>query len=131
MALHHGVFICLTSNLWHYIASYPYNQLFLDLEIPSAIRSRNKLTIAHPIYETLTKIRVSRGCIRKKMQNRVIPIYLGIAKQLGDHPSWKAIPVYRETEFICSNYNSFHLRSRRLSRESLVRRKKTGFTKNL
>ena len=51
---------------WHYIASYLYNQLFLDLEIPSAIRSRNKLTIAHPIYETLTKIRVSRACIRKK-----------------------------------------------------------------
>ncbi|MFZ9067915.1 MAG: sulfatase-like hydrolase/transferase [bacterium] len=70
---------------WPYIAPSPYHQLFRDLELPSAIRSQNELKNPHPIYEALTKIRVSRAFSKNEVRNRVLPTYLGLVKQLDDH----------------------------------------------
>ena len=70
---------------WPYIAPSPYHQLFRDLELPSAIRSQNELKNPHPIYEALTKIRVSRAFSKKEVRDRVLPTYLGLVKQLDDH----------------------------------------------
>ena len=70
---------------WPYIAPIPYHQLFRDLELPSAIRSQNELKNPHPIYEAITKIRVSRAFSKKEVRDRVLPTYLGLVKQLDDH----------------------------------------------
>ena len=70
---------------WPYIAPSPYHQLFRDLELPSAIRSQNELKNPHPIYEAITKIRISRAFSKKEIRDRVLPTYLGLVKQLDDH----------------------------------------------
>ena len=57
---------------WPYIAPAPYHQLFGDLELPSAIRSQNELKNPHPIYETHTKIRVSRAFSTTEIRDRVL-----------------------------------------------------------
>ena len=79
------VFFILHQTHWPYIAPSPYHQLFRDLELPSAIRSQNELKNPHPIYEAITKIRVSRAFSKKEVRDRVLPTYLGLVKQLDDH----------------------------------------------
>ena len=45
---------------------------------------QNELKNPHPIYDALTKIRVSRAFSKKEVRDRVLPTYLGLVKQLDD-----------------------------------------------
>jgi arylsulfatase A-like enzyme len=69
---------------WPYIAPAPYNNMFGRGDVQAAIRCERERADPHPIYREFMDLRVSRSFSRNEVREEVIPVYMGLIKQIDD-----------------------------------------------
>ena len=69
---------------WPCIAPAPYHAMYSAADVLPAVRSDAERRAAHPLYRELMKLRVSRAFSRDEVRAAVIPVYMGLIKQIDD-----------------------------------------------
>ena len=69
---------------WPYIAPAPYNAMFGAHDVLPAVRSEAERRDPHPIYRAFMDLRVSATFSRDEVRAEVIPVYMGLIKQIDD-----------------------------------------------
>ncbi len=69
---------------WPYIAPAPYNDRFGVGDVIPAVRSEDERADPHPVYREFMRHRWSRAFSREEVRRRVIPVYMGLIKQIDD-----------------------------------------------
>ena len=69
---------------WPYIAPAPYNDMFGAADVLPAVRSQEERRDPHPILAEFMDLRVSRTFARPQVREEVIPVYMGLIKQIDD-----------------------------------------------
>ena len=69
---------------WPYIAPAPYNAMFGPDDVQPAVRSEEERRDAHPVFAEFMDLRVSRSFAREEVRREVIPVYMGLIKQIDD-----------------------------------------------
>jgi arylsulfatase A-like enzyme len=69
---------------WPYIAPSPYHAMFSAGDILPAVRSPGERADPHPIYREFMNLKVSQTFSRDEVRATVIPVYMGLIKQIDD-----------------------------------------------
>jgi arylsulfatase A-like enzyme len=69
---------------WPYIVPAPYHDMYGPADIVPPVRAAAERTDAHPVYQALMRLRVSRNFSRDEVRARVIPAYMGLVTQIDD-----------------------------------------------
>jgi arylsulfatase A-like enzyme len=69
---------------WPYIAPAPYNTLYGADDVVPALRCEAERADPHPVYREFMRHRVSQAFARQEVRARVIPVYMGLIKQIDD-----------------------------------------------
>ena len=69
---------------WPYIAPAPYNDMFGADDVLPAVRSEEERSQPHPLLAEFMDRRVSRTFAREEVRREVIPVYMGLIKQIDD-----------------------------------------------
>ena len=69
---------------WPYIAPFPYNCMYGAADIVAAVRSEEERRDPHPIYAEFMKLRVGQNLSRPEVREVVVPVYMGLIKQIDD-----------------------------------------------
>jgi arylsulfatase A-like enzyme len=69
---------------WPYIAPAPYNTMFDAKDVIPAIHSEDERHDPHPVYRAFMDHHVSRTFSRDDVRAEVIPVYMGLIKQVDD-----------------------------------------------
>jgi arylsulfatase A-like enzyme len=69
---------------WPYIAPTPYNALYGPADVLPAVRSDAERADPHPVYRAFMDLRVARAFAREEVRAEVIPVYMGLIKQIDD-----------------------------------------------
>lgn len=69
---------------WPYIASAPYHNMYSKDQVLPVVRSENELKAPHPVYYEFTQHRVGKCFTDDKLRETVIPVYMGLIKQIDD-----------------------------------------------
>jgi arylsulfatase A-like enzyme len=69
---------------WPYIAPAPYNAIFSSDDVIPAVRSQEERADPHPVYRAFMNHRVSLAFARDEVRNEVVPVYMGLIKQIDD-----------------------------------------------
>jgi arylsulfatase A-like enzyme len=69
---------------WPYIAPAPYNAMYGPQHVLPAVRSEAERADPHPVYREFMEHRVSRAFSRDEVRAEVIPVYMGLIKQIDD-----------------------------------------------
>ena len=70
---------------WPYIAPAPYHNMFTTEDIQPAIRDAGERDDPHPVYQAFMDQEYSESFIRDDVREKVIPVYMGLVKQIDDH----------------------------------------------
>ncbi len=69
---------------WPYIAPAPYNDMYGPEHVIPVVRSEAERDNPHPIYAGFMNHRVSKAFARDEVRENVIPVYMGLIKQIDD-----------------------------------------------
>ncbi len=69
---------------WPYIAPAPYHDMYSKDQVLPAVRSDDELNKPHPVYYEFTQHRVGQCFSDDELRNTVIPVYMGLIKQIDD-----------------------------------------------
>jgi len=69
---------------WPYIAPAPYNSMYGAHDVLPAVRSEEERRDPHPIYREVMDLRVGKTFARNEVREEVIPVYMGLIKQIDD-----------------------------------------------
>ena len=69
---------------WPYIAPPPYNDMYGAGDVIPAVRAGDEKTNPHPVYREFMEHRVSQVFSRDEVRAEVIPVYMGLIKQIDD-----------------------------------------------
>ncbi len=69
---------------WPYIAPAPYNAMYDARHVLPAVRSADERRDPHPVYDAFMNLRVSQSFSRDEVRDEVIPVYMGLIKQIDD-----------------------------------------------
>lgn len=69
---------------WPYIAPAPYNDMFGSGDVPPANRSEAERADPHPVVAAYMRHPESESFSRDEVRETVIPVYMGLIKQLDD-----------------------------------------------
>jgi arylsulfatase A-like enzyme len=69
---------------WPYIAPAPYNAMFGAGDVLPVVRSEEERRDPHPVFREFMELRVSRTFARDDVRDEVIPVYMGLIKQIDD-----------------------------------------------
>jgi arylsulfatase A-like enzyme len=69
---------------WPYIAPAPYNDMFGPDDVIPAVRADDERGDPHPMFRAFMEHRVSRVFSRDEVRDEVIPVYMGLIKQIDD-----------------------------------------------
>ncbi len=69
---------------WPYIAPAPYHDMYGRHDIVAPVRADAERAEPHPVYDAMTRLRVSQNFSRDEVRDRVIPAYMGLIKQIDD-----------------------------------------------
>jgi arylsulfatase A-like enzyme len=69
---------------WPYIAPKPYNDMYGPGDVIPAVRSESEQADPHPVFRAFMEHRVSRTFSRDEVRAEVIPVYMGLIKQIDD-----------------------------------------------
>ena len=69
---------------WPYIAPAPYNDMYSAADVIPPVRSQEERRNPHPLYREFMNYRVSRQFAREEVRNGVVPVYMGLVKQIDD-----------------------------------------------
>ena len=69
---------------WPYIAPAPYNDMYGPEHVIPPVRSEAERADPHPVYASFMQHRVSQSFARDEVRENVIPVYMGLIKQIDD-----------------------------------------------
>ena len=69
---------------WPYVAPAPYNDMYSADDVIPVIRSEEECANPHPVFREFMKHRVSVAFSRDEVRREVIPVYMGLIKQIDD-----------------------------------------------
>jgi len=69
---------------WPYIAPAPYNDMYGPHDVIPAVRSESERRDPHPVLRAFMEHRVSKVFSRGEVRAAVIPVYMGLIKQIDD-----------------------------------------------
>lgn len=69
---------------WPYIAPAPYNDMYGPHDVVPAVRSENERSDPHPVYREFMNHRVAQNFSRDDVRDEVIPVYMGLIRQIDD-----------------------------------------------
>ncbi len=69
---------------WPYIVPAPYHNMYGLDDIQPPNRSETEREEAHPVYEAFMQLHYSQTFSQDKVRERVIPVYMGLVKQIDD-----------------------------------------------
>ena len=69
---------------WPYIAPAPYNDMYEPSDVPPVVRSEAERVDPHPVFREFMQQRVSQTFARDEVREEVIPVYMGLIKQIDD-----------------------------------------------
>ncbi len=69
---------------WPYIAPAPYNDMYGAGDVVPVVRSQEERRDPHPVYRAFMDLRVSGAFSRDDVRAEVIPVYMGLIKQIDD-----------------------------------------------
>jgi arylsulfatase A-like enzyme len=69
---------------WPYIAPAPYNTMYGPQDVLPPVRSEAERADPHPIYREFMDLRVSSTFARDEVRAEVVPVYMGLIKQIDD-----------------------------------------------
>jgi arylsulfatase A-like enzyme len=69
---------------WPYIAPAPYNTMFGPADVVPAVRSEEERRNPHPLLAEFMERRVGKTFAREEVRQEVIPVYMGLIKQIDD-----------------------------------------------
>ncbi len=69
---------------WPYIAPAPYNTMYGPDDVMPVVRSEEERRDPHPVYRAFMNLRVSSTFSREEVREEVIPVYMGLIKQIDD-----------------------------------------------
>ncbi len=69
---------------WPYIAPAPYHDMYSADDVPPAVRSNAERQTGHPLYRAYQDSRICRTMARDDVRRTVIPVYMGLVKQIDD-----------------------------------------------
>lgn len=70
---------------WPYLAPAPYHSIYTKDHILPAVRHSTELSNPHPVSGAFMQETYSRNFSRDEVRERVIPVYMGLIKQVDDH----------------------------------------------
>ena len=70
---------------WPLVAPAPYHQLYDSGQVVAAVRSEKEKTNRHPVVEAFAQQEYSVSYAKDPVRNLVIPVYMGLIKQIDDH----------------------------------------------
>jgi arylsulfatase A-like enzyme len=69
---------------WPYVAPAPYHDMYGPADVIPAVRSEAERADPNPVYREFMRERVSKSFSRDEVRNEVIPVYMGLIKQIDD-----------------------------------------------
>ncbi len=69
---------------WPYIAPAPYNDMYGADDVIPAVKSEAERADPHPVYREFMNHLVARNFSREEVRREVIPVYMGLIKQIDD-----------------------------------------------
>ncbi len=69
---------------WPYLAPAPYNDMYGPGDVIAPVRSADERVNPHPVFREFMAHRVSRVFSRDEVRAEVIPVYMGLIKQIDD-----------------------------------------------
>jgi arylsulfatase A-like enzyme len=69
---------------WPYVAPAPYNDMYGPDDMIPVVRSEEERADPHPVYRAFMESRVSRSFSRDEVRREVVPVYMGLIKQIDD-----------------------------------------------
>ncbi len=69
---------------WPYLAPAPYNSLYGAADVLPVVRSDEERRDPHPVYRAFMDLRVSTAFAREEVRAEVVPVYMGLIKQIDD-----------------------------------------------
>jgi arylsulfatase A-like enzyme len=69
---------------WPYIAPSPYNCMYGAADMLAVVRCEQERRDPHPIYAEFMRLRVAQTFSRPQVREVVVPVYMGLIKQLDD-----------------------------------------------
>jgi arylsulfatase A-like enzyme len=69
---------------WPYIAPAPYNTMYGPADVQPVVRSEEERRDPHPVYRAFMDLRVSNAFSRDDVRSEVVPVYMGLIKQIDD-----------------------------------------------
>jgi arylsulfatase A-like enzyme len=69
---------------WPYIAPAPYNAMYGSGDVLPVVRSEEERRDPHPVYGAFMQARASTSFARDEVREEVIPVYMGLIKQIDD-----------------------------------------------
>lgn len=78
------VHLSLIKPHWPYIVPAPYNDMYGYEHVIDAVRSEDERKDPHPVYREFMKHRVAQAFARDEVRREVIPVYMGLIKQIDD-----------------------------------------------
>jgi arylsulfatase A-like enzyme len=69
---------------WPYIAPAPYNDMYGPDDVIPAVKSESERVDPHPVYRAFMDYLVARNFSREEVRREVIPVYMGLIKQIDD-----------------------------------------------
>ena len=69
---------------WPYIAPAPYNDMYSAADVIAPVRSEDERANPHPVFREFMASRVSKVFSRDEVRNEVVPVYMGLIKQIDD-----------------------------------------------
>jgi arylsulfatase A-like enzyme len=70
---------------WPYVAPHPYNALFSADHVLPAKRYESEVVAPHPIVQSYMRHPASVNFSSDEVRRSVIPVYMGLVKQIDDH----------------------------------------------
>jgi arylsulfatase A-like enzyme len=69
---------------WPYMAPAPYNRMYAAQDVVGVVRCEEERRDPHPVYAEFMKLRVSETFSRQGVREEVVPVYMGLIKQIDD-----------------------------------------------
>jgi arylsulfatase A-like enzyme len=69
---------------WPYMAPAPYNDMFGPEDVVAVVRAAAERADPHPVFREFMAHRVSQVFARDEVRAEVVPVYMGLIKQIDD-----------------------------------------------
>ncbi len=99
---------------WPLIAPAPYHDLYSSEDVQAVVRSDQELQNPHPVYRAFMEQEYSESFAREDVRERVIPVYMGLVRQIDDQLGrlfeyMKQIDIFEKTMIVFTSDHGEYL----------------------